>query len=73
MRDRVVAGGLDGIIKFFDVTDNNELSVAYKIKVPSQIFALDIAADGQHFSMGLADGSLCIKSKMLDAAEENKT
>ena len=42
------------------------MSVAYKIKVPSEIFGLDFSADGNHFSMGLADGSLVIKSKMLE-------
>lgn len=57
------------MIKFFDVSDTHEMSVAYKIKVPSQIFALDFSADGQHFSMGLADGSLLIKSKTLETAE----
>lgn len=72
-RDRVVAGGLDGLIKFFDVSDSHELSVAYKIKVPSQIFALDFSADGEHFSMGLADGSLLIKSKTLQESDEGKT
>jgi len=43
--------------------------VAYKIKVPSEIFAFDFSGDGNHFSMGLADGSLVIKSKMLDPVE----
>ena len=47
--------------------------MAYKIKVPSEIFALDFSSDGNHFSMGLSDGSLLIKSKMLEPAEEVKT
>ena len=47
--------------------------MAYKIKVPSEIFALDFSTDGNHFAMGLADGSLVIKSKMLEPAEEKKT
>ena len=72
-RDRVIAGGLDCQLKFFSITDESELSVAYKIKVPSEIFALDISADGNHFSMGLSDGSLVIKSKMLEPLEEVKT
>ena len=41
--------------------------------MPSEIFALDFSADGNHFAMGLSDGSLVIKSKMLDAAEEKKS
>ena len=72
-RDRVVAGGLDNQLKFFNVTDEHDVSVAYKIKVPSEIFALDFSADGNHFSMGLSDGSLIIKTKMLDPLEEKKS
>ena len=73
MRDRVIAGGLDSQLKFFNVSDDHEVSVAYKIKVPSEIFAFDVSGDGNHFSMGLADGSLVIKSKMLDPVEEMRT
>jgi hypothetical protein len=51
------------------VSDTHEVSVAYKIKLPSEIFALDFSGDGNHFAMGLADGSLVIKSKMLEALE----
>ena len=72
-RDRVIAGGLDSQLKFFTVTDEHDISVAYKIKVPSEIFGLDFSGDGNHFAMGLADGSLVIKSKMLDPVEEKKT
>ena len=73
VRDRVIAGGLDSQLKFFTVTDEHDISVSYKIKVPSEIFAFDFSGDGNHFSMGLADGSLVIKSKMLDPIEEKKT
>lgn len=72
-RDRVVAGGLDCQLKIFSVTDDHEMSVAYKVKVPSEIFAMDFSSDGNHFSMGLSDGSLLIKSKMMEPLEERKT
>ena len=72
-RDRVIAGGLDSQLKFFTVTDEHDIFVSYKIKVPSEIFALDFSGDGNHFAMGLSDGSLVIKSKMLDPIEEKKT
>ena len=49
------------------------MSVAYKIKVPSEIFGLDFSSDGNHFAMGLADGSLVIRSKQLEPEEEKKT
>lgn len=65
-RDRVIAGGLDNQLKFFSIGENNQLEVAYKIKVPSEIFALDCSSDGNHFAMGLNDGSLIVKSKQLE-------
>lgn len=40
--------------------------MAYKVKVPSEIFAFDISSDGNHYSMGLNDGSLIIKSKLIE-------
>lgn len=42
------------------------MKVAYKIKVPSEIFALDISACGNHFGLGLNTGSLIIKSKLIE-------
>ena len=71
-RDRIIAGGLDGQLKFFqsetDAPDN--LQVAYKIKLPSEIFALDFSSDGNHFALGLNDGSLLIKSKLIEKGVE---
>lgn len=68
----MIAGGLDGQLKFFKVagSDQDQLEVDYKIKVPSEIFAFDISADGNHFAMGLNDSSLIIKSKLKDRTEE---
>ena len=71
-RDRIIAGGLDGQLKFFqsesDTPDN--LKVAYKIKLPSEIFGLDFSSDGNHFALGLNDGSLIIKSKLVEQVDE---
>ena len=68
VRDRVIAGGLDSQLKFFEIsgTDRDQLSVAYKIKVPSEIFAFDVSADGSHIAFGLNDCSLVVKSKRLE-------
>lgn len=64
-KNRVIAGGLDSQLKFFQVSgeEQDQLQVEYKIKVPSEIFAFDIAKDGNHFALGLNDSSLIIKSK----------
>jgi len=68
-RQRIAVGGLDGQLKFFEL-QNDELKVAYKIKVPSEIFAFDFSSDGNHYGIGLNDGSLIIKSKLLDEIVE---
>jgi hypothetical protein len=70
-----MAAGLDSIVKFFSITENKEtlktdIKVEYKIKVPSEIFAFDNSYDGNHFALGLNDGTLIIKSKMLEELEE---
>jgi WD40 repeat protein len=72
VRQRLLAGGLDNMLKFFSVHSNanGDLKVEYKIKVPSEIFAFDFSYDGNHFAMGLNDGTLIVKSKMLDDIEE---
>ena len=67
-RDRIIAGGLDGQLKFFQSESEtpNNLQVAYKIKLPSEVFGLDFSSDGNHFALGLNDGSLIIKSKLIE-------
>jgi hypothetical protein len=47
------------------------LKVAYKIKLPSELFYLDFSFDGNHYAMGLNDGSLIVKSKQLDEVVED--
>ena len=38
--------------------------------MPSEIFAFDFSSDGNHFALGLNDGSLLIKSKLIEKSEE---
>lgn len=73
-RQQVLAGGLDGQVKIFSLDkDNNEssLAVAYRIKLASELFSLDMSSDGNHLALGLNDGSLIIKSKKLEKALED--
>ena len=81
-RQRVIAAGLDQQIKFFelfnDTSDqpldevNYQLRLQYKIKLPQAVFAFSISSDGQHYVIGLVDGSLIIKSKQLEKFEEEQ-
>ena len=76
VKDRILAGGLDSSLKFFQIEENPinkellDLKVAYKIKVPSEVFCLDISQDGHHIGMGLNNGSLIIKSKLIEEVVE---
>ena len=65
-----MAGGLDNIMKFFFVEEDYQLKVAYKLKVPSEIFSFDMSYDGNHYALGLNNGTVIIKSKLLDEVEE---
>mmetsp|Transcript_16430 Transcript_16430/g.27849 ORF Transcript_16430/g.27849 Transcript_16430/m.27849 type:complete len:319 (-) Transcript_16430:35-991(-) len=93
-KQRVIAGGLDCQLKFFELTrkeggsgtndttmvnesgDLKDLGVGmrlqYKIKLPQAIFTFGISRDGQHYAVGLINGSLLIRSKQLEAFEEEQ-
>lgn len=72
-QNRLLAGGLDNIVKFFDVQNSQDLTVQYQLKVPSEIFAMDFSSDGNHYSLGLNDGTLIIKSKQIEEQEEEES
>jgi|FLLY01.1.fsa_nt_gi hypothetical protein len=65
------------MVKFFQPGQEegkHVLKVVHKIKLPAEVFSLDISRDGLHFGMGLNDSSLVIKSKLKEEnAEENET
>lgn len=70
-RDRIVAGGMDSHLKFLSVEESlggvgDQLKIVYKIKVPNEIYALDLSPDSNHFAVGLNDGSLIVKSKQQE-------
>ena len=73
VRKRIVAGGIDQQVKFFEIFEEAEemqLRLQYKIKMPQAVFGFGISADGQHYVIALADGSLIIKSKELEEFKE---
>jgi len=73
-RKRLLAGGLDQQIKFFELFNDDEgamqLRLTYKIKLPQAVFTMAISPCGNHYVVGLVDGSLIIKSKELEAYQE---
>mmetsp|Transcript_1468 Transcript_1468/g.985 ORF Transcript_1468/g.985 Transcript_1468/m.985 type:complete len:87 (+) Transcript_1468:41-301(+) len=70
-KKRLVVGGLDNQIKFLGIEDEN-ISVCYKLKVPSEVFALGMSADGNHYAIGLNDGSLIIKSRKIEEEDDKR-
>ena len=81
-RQRIIAAGLDQQIKFFELFNdeteqaldevNYQLRLQYKIKLPQAVMTFSISSDGQHYVIGLVDGSLIIKSKQLEKFEEEQ-
>lgn len=74
MRKRVIAGGIDQQVKFFEIFEESQelnLRLQYKIKMPHPVFGFSISFDGQHYVVALADGSLIIKSKELEEFKED--
>lgn len=72
---RIIAAGLDQQMKFFEVIKESEelqLRLQYKIKLPQAVMEFAISADGQHFIIGLIDGSFLIKSKHLEEFQEEQ-
>ena len=43
-----------------------------KEKLPKPIFQFAISQNGQHYAVGLIDGSLILKSKQLESFEEEQ-
>lgn len=73
--ERIIAAGLDQHMKFFEVfseSDELQLRLQYKIKLPQAIMEFAISSDGQHFIIGLIDGSFLIKSKHLEEFQEEQ-
>jgi hypothetical protein len=70
-RERLLAAGMDQQLKIF-AREEGALKVAYKIRLPQEITAMDIAKDGLHFAMGLATGGLVVKSKVLETEGEDE-
>jgi len=68
-RDRLLAAGLDSMLKVLHHVDDN-IKVVYKVKMPAEVFSLDMDLSGNHLAMGLNDGSLLIKSKLIEKETE---
>jgi len=59
-RKRLITGGADCMLKFHDLEAQK---VKYNIKLPSMLVAFDYSANAQHYAMGLADGTILVRSK----------
>uniref|UniRef100_A0A7S3IDX3 U3 small nucleolar RNA-associated protein 15 C-terminal domain-containing protein n=1 Tax=Strombidium inclinatum TaxID=197538 RepID=A0A7S3IDX3_9SPIT len=74
IRQRLIAGGLDQQIKFFELIGESDfgLRLQYKIKMPNSVFSMAISRDGKHYAAGLIDGSFIVKSKKLEEMKEGE-
>lgn len=72
-RNRVIAGGLDQQLKFFSLSDDlTVMKLEYRLKLPQAIFSFGMSPDGKHYTIGLVDGSLIMRSKQLEEFEEEQ-
>lgn len=67
----MIAAGLDNQVKFIQ-SEKDEMKVSYKLKVPSEVYSFDFSYDGNHYALGLNDGTMIIKSKMLETIEDDE-
>ena len=63
MKVRLISGSADCHIKFIDA---ESFKVVYNLKTPNELRAARISKDGSHLAMGLVDGQLTVKSKLLE-------
>lgn len=72
-RKRVIAGGLDQQLKFFSLSDDcTVMRLEYRLKVPAAIMSFGMSPDGKHYTIGLVDGTLIMRSKQLEEFEEEQ-
>ena len=51
-------------MKFHDLENQK---VMYTIKLPSEILSMDISSDGQHYALGLINGTLLVRSRKFES------
>eukprot|EP00743_Colponemidia_sp_Colp-15_P003436 GILK01003710.1.p1 GENE.GILK01003710.1~~GILK01003710.1.p1 ORF type:complete len:535 (+),score=87.61 GILK01003710.1:42-1607(+) len=64
---RLLTGSLDGHVKCYNVKD---YKVTHSIKYPGPVVALGISPDNTHMVVGMNDGSLSIRRRQVQVAEE---
>lgn len=65
----MISGSIDQHIKFHDL---ESYKLVYNIKLPSALSSFDASSDGNHFAIGMSDGSFLLWSKKFtrEYAEE---
>jgi U3 small nucleolar RNA-associated protein 15 len=63
---RILTGSLDHHIKIYDI---EEFNVVHSMKCPSPIMNLAVSPDDKHLAVGMADGSLLVRKRIVHADE----
>ncbi|XP_065199271.1 U3 small nucleolar RNA-associated protein 15 homolog [Sycon ciliatum] len=66
---RLMSGGADRQLKVYDVTD---YSVIHGLSYPSPIFSIGLSPNESHLVVGMADGTLSIKRKVVKGGEDTE-
>ncbi|PWN41854.1 WD40 repeat-like protein [Ceraceosorus guamensis] len=64
---RLLSAGLDGLVKVYDPA--RDYAVTHTMRYPSPLLSLAVSADDTVFATGAADGTLCVRSRILKKGE----
>jgi len=67
---RVLTAGLDHLVKVYDPT--KDFSVTHTMRYPGPILCLGMNPDESQLAVGMADGTLCVRSRDVKASEEGR-
>lgn len=66
-KTRLLTGSLDHHVKVYDLTD---FKVAHSVKYPAPVLSIGMSPNDTHLVVGMANGSLSIRERSLNAQEE---
>lgn len=64
---RLLSGGLDHLVKVYDPAQ--DYRVTHTMRYPAPILSLAVSPDESHIAVGMSDGTLCIRKRVLKASE----
>lgn len=64
---RLLSAGLDGLVKVYDPA--RDYAVTHTMRYPGPLLSLAVSPDDTHLATGAADGTLCVRTRILKKGE----